>query len=373
MALKTGTRLGPYEIAEPIGAGGMGEVYRATDTKLKRDVAIKILPDEVARDRERLTRFEREAQVLAALNHPNIASIYGLEESGGVPCLVLELVEGQTLAERLAQGALSLEEAREVGLQIASALEAAHEKGIIHRDLKPANVKIAPDGTVKVLDFGLAKALAAESADDAIDKSMSPTLTAAATRAGVIMGTAAYMSPEQARGKTVDKRTDIWSFGCVLYECLTARQCFGGETVSDLIAQVLQTEPDWAALSAETPERVHRLLRRCLEKDHRRRLRDVGDARIELEDAAEPGMPGSNITAAGQAAGKSSKRVRLAVLGSLLVVVSVMTTIGVWSRLHPIRHRALRYRSHQDRDSPWRPVCPTPADHTPTRFHNTVL
>jgi serine/threonine protein kinase len=224
MALKNGTRLGPYEITAPIGAGGMGEVYRATDTKLKRDVAIKVLPEDVARDRERLARFEREAHVLASLNHPNIASIYGLEESDGVPCLVLELVEGQTLAERIKEGSLPVDKGLELARQITSALEAAHEKGVIHRDLKPANVKITPEGTAKVLDFGLAKAFADESAEISGDASLSPTLTMAATQAGVILGTAAYMSPEQARGKRVDKRTDIWAFGCVLYEILTGRQ-----------------------------------------------------------------------------------------------------------------------------------------------------
>ena len=340
MPLEPGQQIAHYRVVEKIGEGGMGEVYRATDTKLKREVAIKVLPEEVGRDRERLARFEREAQVLASLNHPNIASIYGLEETGEAPCLVLELVEGQTLAERLAQGALPIEEARDVALQIASALELAHEKGIVHRDLKPANVKVTPEGAVKVLDFGLAKALENESAETAHDLSLSPTLTAAATRAGVILGTAAYMSPEQARGKSVDKRTDIWAFGCVFYECLTTRRCFTGETVSDLIAHVLQTEPDWEALPPETPDYMRRLLRRCLEKDRRHRLRDIGDARIELEDELEPSMPGPGVATAAPSAMGWSGRLRLALFGTLLVAASVLATVGVLRLLHPSPARA---------------------------------
>jgi Tol biopolymer transport system component/tRNA A-37 threonylcarbamoyl transferase component Bud32 len=340
MPLEPGQQIAHYRVVEKIGEGGMGEVYRATDTKLKREVAIKVLPEEVGRDRDRLARFEREAQVLASLNHPNIASIYGLEEASETPCLVLELVEGHTLAERLAQGALPLEEARDVALQIASALEMAHEKGIVHRDLKPANVKVTPEGAVKVLDFGLAKALENESAETAHDLSLSPTLTAAATRAGVILGTAAYMSPEQARGKSVDKRTDIWAFGCVFYECLTTRRCFTGETVSDLIAHVLQTEPDWEALPAETPDYMRRLLRRCLEKDRRHRLRDIGDARIELEDEFEPSMPGPGVATATPSAVGWSGRIRLALFGTLLVAASVLATVGVQRLLHPSPARA---------------------------------
>jgi serine/threonine protein kinase/WD40 repeat protein len=284
MALKPGTQLGPYQITAPLGAGGMGEVYRATDAKLKREVAIKVLPDDVAGDGERLARFEREARVLASLNHPHIASIYGLEESGGVPCLVLELVEGQTLAERLAAGVSPVKKALEVAKQIASALEAAHQKGVVHRDLKPANVKITPEGVAKVLDFGLAKAFADEPAEASEDASLSPTLTISATRAGVILGTAAYMSPEQARGKPIDKRTDIWAFACVLYEMLTRRQAFPGETASDSIAGILERTPDWQVLPDSTPLRIRDLLDRCLRKDRRHRLHDVADARIEIED-----------------------------------------------------------------------------------------
>jgi Tol biopolymer transport system component len=298
MALKPGTQLGPYEITAPLGAGGMGEVYRATDTKLRREVAIKVLPEDVAGDNERLARFEREAHVLASLNHPHIASIYGLEESGGVPCLVLELVEGETLADRLSSGALPLEEALEVARQIAFALEAAHERGIIHRDLKPANVKITPEGTVKVLDFGLAKAFEDDAAESTADASLSPTLTMSATRAGVILGTAAYMSPEQARGKRINKRTDIWAFGCVLYELLSGRRAFDGETVSDIIVRILEHEPDWQELPAGTPLKIRELLQRCLRRDQRDRLHDIADARIEIDEVlADPSGPSAQGSA----------------------------------------------------------------------------
>jgi len=300
----------------------MGEVYRATDTKLKREVAIKVLPEDVARDRERLARFEREAHVLASLNHPHIASIYGLEESDGVPCLVLELVEGQTLAERLKEGSLPVDKGLELARQIASALEAAHEKGVIHRDLKPANIKITPEGTAKVLDFGLAKAFADESAEISGDASLSPTLTLAATRAGVILGTAAYMSPEQARGKPVDKRTDIWAFGCVLYEILTGRQVFAGETASDAIARILEREPDWQAIPHSTPPRVRDLLERCLEKAPSGRLRDIGDARIELERSCA-GREWTVAGVQGPAAVVSAGRVRWRGVAMLTVGILV--------------------------------------------------
>lgn len=261
----------------------MGEVWRATDTRLGRDVALKILPEAFAADPARMARFAREAQLLAQLNHPNIAAIYGLEEEDGVRALVMELVEGPTLAERLSAGPMPLEEALPLAQQIAEALEYAHERGIIHRDLKPANIKVKPDGAPEILDFGLAKAMADDPA--APDISNSPTLTVAATQAGVVLGTAAYMPPEQARGKNVDRRADIWSFGCVLYEMLTGRQAFAGETVSDILAHVITKAPDWSALPADTPLRVRRLLERCLEKDARRRLQAVGEARIALEDA----------------------------------------------------------------------------------------
>ena len=263
----------------------MGEVYRAIDTNLKRAVAIKVLPTSVAADAERLARFQREAELLASLNHPHIAAIYGLEDADGVKALVLELVEGPTLADRIAQGPIPLNEAIPIARQIAEAVEAAHEQGIIHRDLKPANIKLRSDGTVKVLDFGLAKAL--DPAPASIDASQSPTITSPAmTRMGVIMGTAAYMSPEQARGKTVDKRSDIWAFGCVLYEMLTGRRAFEGEDISDTLANVLKIDPNWQALPAEVPAAIRALLRRCLDKDRRTRVADISTALFVLDEAA---------------------------------------------------------------------------------------
>jgi Tol biopolymer transport system component len=293
MSLTPSQRLGPYVVVAPIGRGGMGEVWRATDPKLQRDVAIKVLPADVARDPGRLARFEREAQLLASLNHPNIAAIHGLEEADGRPFLVLELVPGEDLAERLKRGPLPVAEALDVARQVAEALEEAHEHGVVHRDLKPANVKVTPDGKVKVLDFGLAKAWIPEATSGSgPDLSQSPTLAHTGTAAGVILGTAAYMSPEQARGRTVDKRSDIWAFGALLGETLTGRPLFGGETVSDVLAAVLTREPDWSALPASTPTRVVQLLRRCLERDPKQRLRDIGEARIALAAAAsEPEAP----------------------------------------------------------------------------------
>ena len=278
--------------------GGMGEVYRATDTNLKRLVAIKVLPDAVATDSERLARFQREAEVLASLNHPNIAAIHGLERTDGQTALVMELVEGPTLADRIAQGPIPLDEALPIAKQIAEALEAAHERGIIHRDLKPANIKVRADGTVKVLDFGLAKAME-PAAGSSPGTSMSPTITTPAmTQAGMILGTAAYMSPEQAKGRTVDKRSDVWAFGAVLYEMLTARRAFEGDDVSDTLARILMKEPDWTALPAGTPAPLRRLLRRCLEKDRKRRLDSAAAARLEIEEALTspaaidgPGIP----------------------------------------------------------------------------------
>jgi serine/threonine protein kinase len=297
MALIIGTRLGPYEILSAIGAGGMGEVYRARDTKLNRDVAIKVLLPSVANDPERLARFSREAQTLAALNHPNIAHIHGLEESNSVRALVMELVEGEDLEEKLRKSEVSrlksessglpLDEALAIARQIADALEAAHEQGIIHRDLKPANIKVRPDGTVKVLDFGLAKAMDA-TASSAANAMNSPTLSMHATQAGIILGTAAYMSPEQAAGKAADKRSDLWAFGVVMLEMLTGRPVFTGETVSHVLAAVLRAEPDWTALPASTPAPIRRLLRRCLEKDRRRRLDSAADARLEIDEGLAP-------------------------------------------------------------------------------------
>jgi serine/threonine protein kinase/Tol biopolymer transport system component len=277
-----GKTLGHYQISSQLGKGGMGEVYRARDTKLNREVALKVLPEEFASDPERMARFKREAQLLASLNHTNIASIYGLEESGEVRALVMELAEGPTLADRISKGLIPLDEALPIARQIAEALEAAHEKGIIHRDLKPANIKVPPEGAVKVLDFGLAKAMEGEAA--AIDASQSPTLSLAATKAGVILGTAAYMSPEQARGSAVDKRCDIWSFGIVLFEMLTGKQLFAGETVSDTLAAVLRADVDWNLLPASIPASIRALLRRCLAKDRKQRLQAIGEARIVIEE-----------------------------------------------------------------------------------------
>ena len=290
--IPSGTRIGVYDIVEFIAAGGMGEVYRARDTKLNRDVAIKILPPAVTSDPDRLARFQREAQVLAALNHPNIAAIHHVEETIAGPALVMELVDGETLADRIARGPIPLDEALPIAKQIAEALEAAHEQGIIHRDLKPANIKVRPDGTVKVLDFGLAKlnepnGPSGSNVPNAL--SLSPTITSPAlmTGVGVLLGTAAYMSPEQAKGKPADKRSDVWAFGCVLYEMLTGTAAFGGETITDVLGAVVHKEPDWTVLPPTTPEEVCRWLRRCLRKDRNLRTRDIGDVRIGLEDPFE--------------------------------------------------------------------------------------
>jgi eukaryotic-like serine/threonine-protein kinase len=281
--MQVGRKLGAYEVIAKIGEGGMGEVYHAHDATLNRDVALKILPESFALDPDRLARFRREAQVLASVNHPNIGAIFGFEESNGAHALVLELVEGPTLADRIASGALALDEALPVARQIADALEAAHAQGIVHRDLKPANIKIRPDGTVKVLDFGLAKALADEHAP--AGATQSPTMTSPAlTQLGIILGTAAYMSPEQARGRPADKRSDIWAFGVVLYEMLTGKRAFDGDDISYTLANILKSEPDWNALPADTPPAVGRVLRRCLEKDPKRRTHDISDARLDLDD-----------------------------------------------------------------------------------------
>ena len=286
MALASGTRLGAYEILSAIGAGGMGEVYRARDTKLNRDVAFKVLPDAFASDPDRLARFTREAQTLASLNHPNIAHIHGLEESGGVRALVMELVEGDDLSQRIARGAIPVDEALPIAKQIAQALEAAHQQGIIHRDLKPANIKLRPDGTVKVLDFGLAKALAPEQdSASATSRSLSPTITSPAmlTGAGIVLGTAAYMAPEQAKGLEADKRSDIWAFGCVLFEMLTGRRPFDGEDITEVLGAVVRLEPPWEALPSDVPAPVRTLLRRCLVKDRRARVGDIAAALFVLD------------------------------------------------------------------------------------------
>jgi serine/threonine-protein kinase len=291
MALSAGTRLGSFEILSSLGAGGMGEVYRARDTKLDRAVAIKILPEAFAADTERIARFQREAKTLASLNHPNIAHLHGLEESNGVRALVMELVEGEDLAQRIARGAIPIDEALPIAKQMADALDAAHEQGIIHRDLKPANIKVRPDGTVKMLDFGLAKAM--EPTGVALSSvSQSPTITTPAmTEAGVLLGTAAYMSPEQARGKPADKRADIWAFGCVLYEMLTGQRAFEGQGVSETLARVIEREPDWTKLPAALSPTLRTYIRRCLQKDPKQRVQAIGDVRLALEGAFETADP----------------------------------------------------------------------------------
>jgi serine/threonine-protein kinase len=332
MSLTAGTRVGPYEVLGPLGAGGMGEVYRARDTKLDRSVALKILPDAFAADTDRLARFEREARTLASLNHPHIAQVHGLEDSAstgpgrsGLRALVMELVEGEDLSQRIGRGPVPLADALAIARQIAEALEAAHEQGIVHRDLKPANVKVRPDGTVKVLDFGLAKALDTQSAAHQSDQS--PTLASPAmTLHGVILGTAGYMSPEQAAGRNVDKRSDLWAFGVVLLEMLTGRPVFAGETVSHVIASVLKSEPDWTTLPSDTPPPIRRLLHRCLEKDRKRRLDSAADARLEIEEAlaaphetASPAMP----------ARAPASRWSTAIPWGLLALVSIAALAGM--------------------------------------------
>lgn len=355
MGLQEGTRLGAYEVISPLGAGGMGEVYRARDTKLGRDVALKILPEAMAHNAERMARFEREARTLASLNHPNIAAIYGLEESDGVRALVMELVEGETLAERIgrhnaspgaglvsAQGrpeGSPLQEPLPIAEQIAEALEYAHERGVIHRDLKPANLKITPEGTVKVLDFGLAKVLSNQDSSATLDLANSPTLSAMATQAGMILGTAAYMSPEQAKGQRVDRRADIWAFGCVLYEMLSGRKPFEGETISDVLAAVIMKDPDWAALPETTPPAIQKLVRRCLTKDPKRRLRDIGEARIAIEETLSDDVgaglvPALSETAPWRPQGSPRRVMSWAVAASLMVLLGIAA--GWWGRARRI-------------------------------------
>jgi Tol biopolymer transport system component len=332
VTLTVGTRVGSYEIVRVLGAGGMGEVYRAHDTNLKRAVAIKVLPATLASHPDRLARFQREAEILATLSHPNIAGIYGLERAEGTTALVMELVEGETLADRIARGPVPLDDVLPIAKQIAEALEAAHEQGIIHRDLKPSNIKVRPDGTVKVLDFGLAKLAEASAVSntDPLAVSMSPTITspAMATSIGVLLGTAAYMSPEQARGKAVDRRADIWAFGCVLYEMLAGKRAFGGETVSETLADVMKTEPRWSALPSETPEALRNVVRRCLEIDPRQRMRDIGDVRLALEGAFETAAVRAGQ---GEAVVAASLWRRALPMVVAIVTVSVVTGVGVWS------------------------------------------
>jgi Tol biopolymer transport system component len=340
MAIPSGTKFGFYEVTAQIGAGGMGEVYQAHDTKLGRDVAIKVLPETFARDPERLARFQREAKMLAQLNHTNIATIYGLEHSDGTHYLVMELVPGDTLQQRVKRdGAVPVEEALAIAKQIAEALEAAHEKGIIHRDLKPANVKVTPEGKVKVLDFGLAKAFACDATNEDIGNS--PTLSMAATMQGVILGTAAYMSPEQARGKAVDKRTDIWAFGCVLFELLTGKRPFAGEDITEILAAVVKTDPVWSSLPATTPPTIRLLLKRCLQKDRTLRLRDAGDARLEIQEAlSSPASMTENAAAPPIGIRALGRRALILGLGALLLV-AVAASMATWA-LKPSPSAALQ-------------------------------
>jgi serine/threonine protein kinase/tetratricopeptide (TPR) repeat protein len=344
MPLAAGSQLGIYSVLDLLGSGGMGKVYRARDTRLGREVAIKGLPEEFSREPARLARFEREARMLAALNHPGVAAIYGLEEADGTQFIVMELVPGETLSERISFGALPLVDALRIGRQIAEALEAAHERGIIHRDLKPANIKVTPEGRVKVLDLGLAKAFDTKETSSDSDASLSPTLAVEGTQPGVILGTAEYMSPEQARGRAVDKRTDIWAFGCVMYELLSGRRAFTGETVTDVLAGILTSEPDWEALPPDTPPRIRDLLGRCLQKDPSRRLRDVGDARIEFEEAlTELGKPPSRPLAGPASAPRSSRR-RRALLFALPALVGLALA---WALVQSRREQSLPPRPIQ--------------------------
>lgn len=335
--LQPGGTLGPYRIVALLGLGGMGEVYRARDTKLNRDVALKVLPESFTADPDRVARFTREAQVLAALNHPNVAAIHGFEDSGDVHALVLELVEGATLADRIARGPLALSEALPIARQIADALAVAHDHGVVHRDLKPANIKVCDDGTVKVLDFGLAKPVQSGQSSpsefaDPVHAPQSPMLMSpVVTATGLILGTAAYMSPEQAKGRPADKQSDVWAFGCVLYEMLTAKRAFDGEDVSDTLASVLKGQPDWTALPAETPTSIRRLLRRTLEKDSRRRLSDIADARLEIDDAL--GAPGTGIETTQPGSAAQGYRAVPWTIASLLAG-ALIVTIVLW---HPWR------------------------------------
>jgi serine/threonine protein kinase len=322
-----GTKIAHYEITGHLGSGGMGVVYQATDTKLGRGVAIKVLPEAFANDNERVSRFEREARVLAALNHQNIASIYGFERESGVSLLVMELVPGETLADRIKRGPIPVKEALEIARQIAEALEAAHDKGIVHRDLKPANVKLTPEGKVKVLDFGLAKAYEAE--PNHADLSNSPTMASiGGTQAGVIVGTAAYMSPEQAKGRAVDRRTDIFAFGCVLYEMITGRRAFDGDDVTDVLGAVLRLEPDWTQLSAAVPTSVRRMLRLCLEKNPRNRRSDSTDLRLDIEQILkEPESP-ATVPAA---PARKSRFPWLVATGFMFIAIALAGALS-WSR-----------------------------------------
>ena len=332
MALEIGSRLGHYDVTALIGEGGMGQVYQATDTTLDRNVALKVLPDAFTADPDRLARFEREAKVLASLNHPNIGAIYGLEKSGDTRALVLELIEGPTLADRIAQGPVPLDEALPIAKQIAEALEAAHEAGVIHRDLKPANIKVRDDGTVKVLDFGLAKAFQPDASDPALSQSPTISLTAAATQMGMVIGTAAYMAPEQAKGRPVDKRADVWAFGVVLFEMLTGARPFAGDDVSETLARVIDREPDWAALPDSVPPVLSSFLRRCLQKNPKKRIRDIGDVSLAMEGVFE-----TTVTSLAEPGAVPQVQVwqRPAAVSLLALVAAIVTGVAVWSLTQP--------------------------------------
>ncbi|MDA2930886.1 serine/threonine-protein kinase [Acidobacteria bacterium AH-259-O06] len=358
-----GKTISHYKILEKIGEGGMGEVYRAEDTNLGREVAIKVLPEQFTKDPQRLARFEREAKLLASLNHPNIAAIHSFEHSDGFHFLVLELVEGETLAQRLAKGSLPVEEALEVCRQIAEGVEAAHEKGVIHRDLKPANVKITPEGMVKILDFGLAKALEGET--PVMDISHSPTLTDAMTRAGVILGTAAYMSPEQARGKPVDKRADIWAFGSVLYELLTGKRPFEGETVTETLAGILKGEPDWGALPENISWHLQTLLRQCLQKDSHERLQHIGDARINIKQVQSEPFVTPTVPVEAPAAQSPWRRLFPWAVAGLLGTALLISLVGLWYATRPVEKPSMHLNVEISPGSKLVPTTGIPFDLSP--------
>ncbi|HSF15939.1 MAG TPA: protein kinase, partial [Vicinamibacteria bacterium] len=352
MSFAPGHKLAHYEVVELIGRGGMGEVYRARDGNLGRDVAIKVLPAEFSDNPESLARFEREAKMLASLNHPNIASIYGFQEANNRRFLVLELVEGEDLSRRLERGPVPVDETIQIARQIAEALEEAHEKAIVHRDLKPGNVKLTPDGRVKVLDFGLAKAWTVDPGSGAAAHlSQSPTITRMGTQAGVILGTARYMSPEQARGKSVDKRTDVWAFGVVLFEMLTGRELFTGETVTDALAAVLTTEIDLGALPAATPPPVRRLLRRCLERNPKNRLHDIADARIVIDEVLSGRIEEPAPSAPTRRSGLRTLALAAVTVASVLGTLFVLATRPDRLPPEPVRVRRLTLSGHDQQPS----------------------
>ena len=341
MTLSPGTTLGPYTVTAQIGAGGMGEVYRARDTKLDRDVALKVLPEAFTSDPDRLARFEREAKVLASLNHPNIGHIYGLEEAEGTKALVLELVEGPTLADRIAEGPIPIDEALPIAKQIAEALEAAHEQGIIHRDLKPANVKVKADGTVKVLDFGLAKAFQPEASGTSASMSPTISLTAAATQMGMVIGTAAYMSPEQAKGKPVSRQADVWAFGVVVFEMLSGTRPFVGDDASETLARVIDREPDWAALPGSVPPVLAGVVHRCLQKNAKQRIRDIGDVILAMDGAFEASVPAPSESTVGTGTLRLWQRPLPAI--GLVSAAAAIAALAAWSLTRPAPVQLARF------------------------------